>query len=495
MKQILFILLIAFCTASCNDWLDVRPDTEQKEEDQFSSTNGFYDALVGCYMSMAGTDAYGERLSISNIEALTGVWYMPEESAEVSESRLGDFELQRHNYTGDNARDAIQAMYSALFNVIAQANMVIKYADENADVFTDKTALATVKGEAYAIRAYCQFDVLRLFGQMPAGGTQQVQLPYSYTTSIYEMPAYYSFTDYTTRLKDDLAQAEELLKDNDPIFEYTFKELNEDAEVPDDHMLFRQSRLNYWAVKALQARVHLYLGETTDAYRLAKEVIDAKGVDGAPVMELSGLEDFSAGYKVLPNECLFYLSKYDIMSETEDFLLGDVENARYGDNCLVLTLERLNALYEGVNTSSNRYSNWWNRRVASSSAANAFAALKKYYWDEDAQDQTLYFQLVPMLRMSEMYLIAMETSTDLSEINTLYKTYTVEQNIGSVTNFTSMDEAKAWIAAEYPREFFGEGQGFYAYKRLGATTMNGQEATETAYVLPLPETEYNPNEL
>ena len=495
MKQILFILLIAFCTASCNDWLDVRPDTEQKEEDQFSSTNGFYDALVGCYMSMAGTDAYGERLSISNIEALTGVWYMPEESAEVSESRLGDFELQRHNYTGDNARDAIQAMYSALFNVIAQANMVIKYADENADVFTDKTALATVKGEAYAIRAYCQFDVLRLFGQMPAGSTQQVQLPYSYTTSIYEMPAYYSFTDYTTRLKDDLAQAEELLKDNDLIFEYTFKELNEDAEVPDDHMLFRQSRLNYWAVKALQARVHLYLGETTDAYRLAKEVIDAKGVDGAPVMELSGLEDFSAGYKVLPNECLFYLSKYDLMSETEDFLLGGIENARYSDNCLVLSSDRLNALYEGVNASSNRYSNWWNRKVASSTTKNAFAALKKYYWDEDKQNQTLYYQLVPMLRMSELYLIAMETSTDLAEVNTLYKTYTAEQGIGSITNFASLDEAKAWIAAEYPREFFGEGQSFYAYKRLGATTMNGQEATETAYVLPLPETEYNPNEL
>lgn len=196
MKQILFILFIAFCFASCNDWLDIRPDTEQKDYDQFSTVNGFYDALVGCYMSMANADAYGDRLSISNIEALTNIWYMPEESAQVSSLRLGDYELQHRNYTGDNARDAIQAMYSALFNVIAQANMVIKYADEKEDVFADKTALAMVKGEAYAIRAYCQFDVLRLFGQMPNGGTQQVQLPYSYTTSIREMPAYYGFGDY-----------------------------------------------------------------------------------------------------------------------------------------------------------------------------------------------------------------------------------------------------------------------------------------------------------
>ena len=26
---------------SCNNWLDVRPETEQKEEDQFSTENGF----------------------------------------------------------------------------------------------------------------------------------------------------------------------------------------------------------------------------------------------------------------------------------------------------------------------------------------------------------------------------------------------------------------------------------------------------------------------
>ena len=70
MKYILLITLIAFCTASCNDWLDVRPETEQKEEDQFSSVNGFFDALTGCYMTMAGSDLYGERLMYTNIESL-----------------------------------------------------------------------------------------------------------------------------------------------------------------------------------------------------------------------------------------------------------------------------------------------------------------------------------------------------------------------------------------------------------------------------------------
>ena len=40
-KFIGFIALLGWSAVSCNDWLDVRPDTEQKEEDQFSTYKGF----------------------------------------------------------------------------------------------------------------------------------------------------------------------------------------------------------------------------------------------------------------------------------------------------------------------------------------------------------------------------------------------------------------------------------------------------------------------
>ena len=50
---ILILLLTAFGASSCNDWLDIRANTEQKDEEQFSTAQGFYDALIGCYMTMA----------------------------------------------------------------------------------------------------------------------------------------------------------------------------------------------------------------------------------------------------------------------------------------------------------------------------------------------------------------------------------------------------------------------------------------------------------
>ena len=483
---------------SCNDWLDVRPRTEQKDYDQFSTVDGFFDALVGTYMEMAATDAYGERLTISNVESLANQWYMPESS--VYSSRLEDWYLTAHNYTSTDGRTAIAAFYAKLFSIIANANMVIRYADEQGDVFVDTTMRNMVQGEAYAIRAYCQLDVLRIFGQMPQGGSRQVQLPYSFTTSISEMPAYYSFDEYVELLKRDLAEAERLLENNDPLFEYTFAELSqENDDIPDNHLLYRQFRLNYWAVKALQARTHLYLGETADAYRIAKEIIDAKGPDGNPVRSMTGATDIPNGYRLCPNECLCALSKHDIMTNTIDFLLGGATDVTFSDGYdLGLSTTRLNELYAGEITNGNlRYAECWRTGVRDNSNQPNWAVTMKYWWEEDEESAMLNCQLVPMLRMSEVYLIAMETSTDLAEVNGWYKTYMVQRNVGTSTDFASLDAVRTWVRAEYCREFIAEGQAFYTYKRAGATTMFGTDRTmgESDYILPLPDTEYNPNNL
>ena len=500
MRKVLYLILLAFCIASCNDWLDVRPETEQKDHDQFSTVDGFFDALVGCYMEMAANDAYGERLSVSNIEALANLWNMPENN--TSSDRLEDWELNAHEFTGDNARNAVSAFYTQLFRVIINANSIIKYTDEQGDVFPDRTMLQVVKGEAFAIRAYCQLDMLRLFGQMPAEPGRQGALPYSLGTTIYEIPAYYDFAAYITKLKEDLQQAEDLLKDNDPLFAHTFAELSVDNAdiVANNYLLYRQARLNYYAVRALRARLHLYIGENDEAYRVAKELIDARGTDGKAVREMSGAADIAEGYRLCPNECLFFLSKYDIKTNTEPFLIGDAEDVQYRDNSdLAVTTTMLNALYAGEQINShNRYQSCWNKNVADIYGIRGnYAATKKYWWDDDTEGQRLNCQIVPMLRMSEVYLIAMETSGNLSEVNTWYKKYMVEHNVGTSVDFASLDAAREWVHMEYCREFVAEGQMFYHYKRRGATTWVGRSEPvgENDYILPLPETEYNPNNL
>ena len=496
MRKIYMLFLgAALACASCNDWLDVRPDTEQKEKDMFSTYDGFCAAVTGMYMTMADRDIYGERLSMTNIESLANLWYMADESY-----RYEDYYLMQHDYSNvEYSQAAIEAIYAKLFNTIVQANVIIKNVNEQGGVIVDPAIRNTIQGEAYAVRAYCQLDVLRLFGQVP-GGSQAVELPYSETTGIDEMPAYYPFDEYVEKLKSDIAKAESLLKDNDPVFQYSFSELNSYPETVDEFMYYRQSRMNYWAVKALEARMYLYVGDKAQAYRAAKEVMDAT-LDGAPVMTMSGVADFAAGYKLCPSECLFYLSKYDVMEYSREFLVGDQQrelgNAEMAFDVrsdMGLTETRFNDLFMGcdVNT-NNRYLYCWT--TANDNYGQTMHVTDKYYWNTEASSQMLHYQLIPMLRMSEVCLIAMEGTTDLAEANTLYQAYMLAHGEANVSALASQEELEDFLLAEYRREFFAEGQMFYTYKRLNAPTMlwRDEPVDESDYVLPLPTTEYNPN--
>ncbi|MBR0523997.1 MAG: hypothetical protein IJK09_03460 [Prevotella sp.] len=74
----------------------------------------------------------------------------------------------------------------------------------------------------------------------------------------------------------DLDEAERLLKLSDPCVENGL----DDSTNQDNFLSYRQLRLNFWAVKALKARVYLYTGDTAKAYQEAKAIIDAKDNSG-----------------------------------------------------------------------------------------------------------------------------------------------------------------------------------------------------------------------
>ena len=496
-KCILLVLLSAFALTSCDDWLDVRGGNAVKEEDQFSSYKGFRDALTGCYMAMADRQLYGQRLTMTTTELLANLWYC-EEDYKTSQPEY--YYLTRHLYTEDAALTAVDEIYRGLFNVIAQANLIILHAEQDGSVIGDEAVRSVIAGEAYAIRAYCQLDVLRLFGQLPQGGTEQVSLPYSFTTGVDEVPAYYAWDKYVELLKADIDRALTLLKDNDPVFRYSFGQLNSPSviDMDDSYFYYRQFRLNYWAVKALQARLSLYVGETDKAHETASEIIRATGADGEPVMELSGVADLAAGYYACPSECLFSLSRYDINTYANQVLNGGL-NEQLTSKYLQLTPEMLTQLYASIASttgSHNRYSNTiWNR-TSQTPGGTVRPTLKKYWYAETTTDNLmLKHQIIPMLRMSEVYLIAIETASDLGLVNRLYATYMEACAVQQASEFASLDEVRAEMLNEYRREFFGEGQMFYAYKRRNEPAMlwRKEAVAESEYILPLPQSEYNPN--
>ena len=56
-------LASAITLTSCDDFLDVRPDSQKLESDLFSKPQGFEDAIYGVYGSMQSTTLYGKELA------------------------------------------------------------------------------------------------------------------------------------------------------------------------------------------------------------------------------------------------------------------------------------------------------------------------------------------------------------------------------------------------------------------------------------------------
>jgi hypothetical protein len=70
------------------------------------------------------------------------------------------------------------------------------------------------------------------------------------------------------------------------------------------------------------------------------------------------------------------------------------------------------------------------------------------------------------------------------------------RNARQLTSLSTTANFATELTREYQKEFFGEGQLFFYYKRLGTATIdNGSATTGTItmtkdmYVLPLPESE------
>jgi hypothetical protein len=489
--NILVVLPLLMFSVSCNKWLDVKPKTQVNADDMFETYKGFRDALTACYIKMNDRDAYGELLTMSAIESMAQLW-------EVDENyRPGDYYLMKFDYDNDYAKAEIKRIYAGLYNVIVQANTIIINMDGSGDAISNETTRSVIAGEAYAIRAFCHLDVLRLFGQMPKNASKQVSLPYAETVSINVMPPYYNYEQFIAKIESDLDKAESLLENNDPVFKYSFPDLNYPStiDLDDTYLAYRQFRFNYWAVKAIKARLYLYTGQTTKAYTAAKEILTAENTDGTPLLTLSGSTDITSGYLTCPSESLIALSNYQL----EDYvnsLLGGYDGAQVSSTMLHLTEAKFAELFSGQVTSShNRYNYVWNRTTVTNQSYIR-PTLKKYYQNPDISASN-YNQAVPLIRLSEIYLIAMETTTDLAEANSLYADYMASHNVFISTPFESKETLNTEILNEYRREFYAEGQMFFTYKRLGKTSMlwRSDPVTEDNYVVPLPNTEFNPNNL
>ena len=457
-------MLLLCCITACNDWLEVAPQAEKEEAEMFEKEVGFRNVLIGAYIRMKSNNLYGEDLTYGSIEMLAQHW--------TNTDDLGKY-LKAYNYEQSVVETKINSFYGNLYKVIADVNGLLKNIDARKEMFEGNN-FEIIKGEALAIRAFCHFDVLRLFGPIPTNLPEGTILPYVTTVSIVPNRLV-SYNDFTTKLLADLDEAERCLEGNDPILTASIKELSTLEVAQDDNFLCdRQMRMNYYAVCALKARVQLWLGNKNEALKYAQKVIDAKDPNGNVMFRLGSATDCANGDLIFSSEHIFNLNVYNL----SDFKISAA-----------------NTFY--TNSTALKY--FWASETTDIRRGKMWKEVYDNYWWTYYYYMTKYTQAtnmpvwaknsIPLFRLAEMYLIAMECGS-IQNANDLYKEVCIARDITPVT-FGSTEELSKTLILEYNREFYGEGQAFYAYKRLGRSKIFGTSTVGSAliYVLPLPKAE------
>ena len=500
MKTIINIIIVTaialFALSSCSDWLDVNPRSEIKESVLFSSEDGFKKALTGAYILMAQNDLYGRNTSMFMPEFLARHWTIPAASStSASQNRMN--RLANFDYSHSDVEPLINSVWLSYFKVIAQLNDILQHL-ENSQVSFENNNDALIKGEALGLRAFLHLDVLRLFGPVPSTGNQSgIAIPY--VTEKTKDPSKLTSIPYSEVIKNieaDLDAAEKILLNADPILRHNNAILNNPGlsnrpeELLDTWRCYRQDRFNYYACLGTKARLYQWSGDKTKAAEYAKKVISAVNSNNSTKFALAKESDYIQSSSVnltMHSEQLFGISNPDMLSTMR--LLFDSGTG----TTLAQTVALMNTCYENtVSPSDIRYkpsnqpARYWEERTYQNSVrVNHF---KKF----TGNDMISPNYRVPLLRLAEMYFIVIENSP-LAEAATYFSTFRIARSLDISVEATSMTDESARrtrLEREHRKDFFGEGQMFFFYKRLNyaSYTWPANFALPAgAYVVPKPK--------
>ncbi len=366
----------AFLLATgCNKLLDIKDPVNsittnqvfQNDEQAFTALNGLYSYLIsgGEYEATMNPPLGSDLYSAGGITLAAGhladELYHPSISGQYQyyAEFANKLSLRNPGYAAKIWRTA----YKGIFN----ANALIQGVKASASKDFTEAARNRILGEAMAVRAMSYFYLVNLFENIPLvmsiDFNETQNLPSAKPTEIYQ------------QIIKDLEEASGYLTEN-----Y-------------DGNNTERIRINKWYVKAMLARVYLYVKDYGQAYRHANDVIGQTA--------LFRLEDLSGVFGVNSREVIFQLKQINYSNgygnSTPE---GNALTGRYMTPLLVNAFE----------TGDNRKSLWTAPLTGSPSNPTGFTPAK---YKINATNQVVggyRSEYYVVMRLAEMYLIRSEAN-------------------------------------------------------------------------------------
>jgi hypothetical protein len=478
-KLLLILFVVATFAQSCDDWLNVTASDQVRAEDQFSSEEGFKDALIGVYLGMADQALYSKDLTWNMVDILS------QQYANLSQQALYN-EIQTFDYETSLSAPRVNAVWSEAYNVIANINSALHYIDENEEVL-DPINYDIIKGELLALRVYLHLDLMRLYGHSNIGDRSvgdELTVPYVREYSK-EIPERYSNNETFSMMEEDLNEALELLQ-TDPVYddpdrpEDFYEDVNNDGFYDN-----RKQRMNYWAAKALEARLLAWQGSSENldlARQAAEEVIDNSQ---------ASLID-SDSYPVSNDPILYQETLFSVYVNAFEDIINDLLDAsdQTNFNAVYLTDGTVEEVYETNNSAVGPPDIRYNTLLESQTLG--YVSVKLF--QESGHNNP---DRIPLIKLPEMYYIAAEYYVNnngkdqaIDYLNTVRDSRGIVEEIPETA---TEEEVREEIFKEYRKEYVSEGQLFFYYKRTGVVDIpavsQNVEADDEIYMLPYPDSE------
>jgi hypothetical protein len=520
MKKYSILFVAVALLTSCADWLDVTPTDKTRQEDLFATIEGIYSAHNGLYRELVGTNLYGRNLTQTTVDVMGHVIaYSGASSIPLStEGNVrSNWALANFQYRHDNAKGYFSSIWSSSYTMLLHINTYIKNLNESKVVMTEREKNVLL-GEAYGMRAYLHFDLLRLFGPVWKYRNANKVLPYHDKAEVtinhtgYEETVYSTAEDYVTKLLADIKTARELLV-ADPI-------LSNDQSIThdlrnDNFYQNRNRRMNFYAVKGLEARVLQYIGRTEDAALSAKVITDR--IEEGKMFKWPNLQTMAANNNyVFFQEVVFGINNVNMTSQSaslyeatrlRDAYVVEVNNLiknifAYGEDSPANMLDVRAWQWMLAETNDNSGTDFAHTGAYRSKKYRKFS-YRSYGGEVD------YFPAVEnlqvLVRVSEMFYIQAEAALaagDKAKAAEMFNRVLENRGLSQqylMTADKTDEEFSAHLEREYYREFIGEGQVFFFHKRRVSPTMYkgyGEGSVDvkyplTDYVVPIPESETN----
>lgn len=439
-------MMLATLTSCGTNWLDESPNNAVDAEGAIKNVDDLINVRIGMYKAFKGTsnltDYYAQQMFVYGDVHGDDMQY----NSQYGSNRAGTYYYME--YTTPSSFGRTTTPWQSPYITIGRACRIIEAVEAGTmeDAETNAADIAQIEAEAKVLRAYCLFDLTRIYGK-PYTMDGGASLGASIVTSSMESNA----KPERSSVKDCYVQ---ILKDlNEAISSNALYEGTDD-----------QGYINVWAAKALLVRVYLTMGgdeNMRNALNKAQEIIQHSPYTlWTPDQYATAWDKRSAAHG---NEMIFELA----ISGTNDWndrngIANLCSPDGYGD--VIVTKSFHDMMQSDPQDARNGI-----LIECSDNMKETFGTARPFINKfQDAAD--IRYANMPMLRLSEVYLSAAEAAFALGEkptavalLNAIISNRTTDAT--KLVDINTITDER--IATERRKELVGEGQRYFDLLRRG----------------------------